>query len=419
MEARETLKDTAFLLNFKLYRLKEKSIQREKIKMKKVFIGSSSESIYIAKKIQRILEDLGAQTTMWTDSEAFRLSHNTLDELIHAAHTHNGGVFIFNTDDELSDRHSDNIAKFVPRDNVIAEAGIFTGVLGKEPVVLCTVDDVHVASDFNGVTTLEYTLPTTEKEKKLKSWLDNNVSEFSGKDYKNNVLMLPRKEIHDFYSIDSRLHITDGLYKKIRRIRIMNFASNLIINPEIGEMGHIPSKDIRLSDAIEKIATETSAALEVILTEPTQYNLADLQSKIANYNAGSAEGALYSALATMYKNLSADTIYRKRATEVPIHLWLYTLRTSMPFGIFNVEFMDEAKKYNHVKVDIYSAALDNEDDRRSFVIWQKDDPKNYKFFVDNFNDIKQNRTLCTRHRSFEKLKKWAQEWDNMKPGGLN
>lgn len=144
--------------------------------MKKIFIGSSSESIYIAKKIQRILEDLGAQTTMWTDSEAFRLSHNTLDELIHAAHTHNGGVFIFNTDDELSDRHSDNIAKFVPRDNVIAEAGIFTGVLGKEPVVLCTVDDVHVASDFNGVTTLEYSLPTTEKEKKLKSWLDNNVS---------------------------------------------------------------------------------------------------------------------------------------------------------------------------------------------------------------------------------------------------
>ena len=147
--------------------------------------------------------------------------------------------------------------------------------------------------------------------------------------------------------------------------------------------------------------------------------VADLQSKIANYNAGSAEGALYSALATMYKNLSTDTIYRKRATEVPIHFWLYTLRTSMPFGIFNVEFMDEAKKYNHVKVDIYSAALDNEDDRRSFVIWQKDDPKNYKFFVDNFNDIKQNRTLCTRHRSFEKLKKWAQEWDNMKPGGLN
>lgn len=38
--------------------------------------------------------------------------------------------------------------------------------------------------------------------------------------------MLPRKEIHDLYSIADRLHITDELYKKIRRIQIMNFASN-------------------------------------------------------------------------------------------------------------------------------------------------------------------------------------------------
>ena len=28
----------------------------------------------------------------------------------------------------------------------------------------------------------------------------------------------------------------------------------------------------------------------------------------------------------------------------------------MPFGIFNVEFIGEAQKYNHVKVDIYYTA---------------------------------------------------------------
>lgn len=387
--------------------------------MKKIFIGSSSDSLYIAENIQRILEKLGASTTLWKDSDAFRLSHNTLDELIHAAHTHNGGVFIFNTDDEVNNPRLKNEKNFIPRDNVIAEAGIFTGFLGKEPVVLCTVDGVHVASDFYGVTTLEYRLSEYEKEKKLKDWLDNNVSEYSGKEQKKNLLMLPRKEIHNIYSIDSRLHITDGLYKNIRRIRIMNFASNLLINPEIGEKGHIPSKDINLSAAIEKIMQETEANVELILTEPTKYNLEDLRSKIANYNAGSAEGALYSALATMYKNLSSDTIYRKRATEVPIHFRLYTLKTSMPFGIFNVEFLDDAKKFNHVKVDLYSAALDNEDDRRSFIIWQKDNLRNYKFFVDNFNVIKQNRSLCTLHHSLNKLKQWAQKWENMIPGGSN
>lgn len=387
--------------------------------MKKIFIGSSTNSVYIARDIQKILQKLGAETTLWTDVDAFRLSYNTLEELIHAARTHSGGVFIFNTDDEIISRGSAGSTQFIPRDNVIAEAGIFAGVLGMKAVALCTIDDVHVASDFHGITTLEYNnLSPMEKEKKLKNWLDNNVSEYRRSGYDNNVLMLEREKIHDIYSIDSRLHITDKLYKNIKRVRIMNFASNLLINPLVGEKGHIPTKDISLSQAMEAIMREADATVELILTEPNPYNLQDLKSKIANQNAGSEEGALYSALATMYKNLTTDTIYREKASEIPVHFWLYTLNISMPFGIFNVEFLDETK-YNHVKVDLYSAALHNENERRSFVIWEKDDPDNYNFFVNNFDDIKGNPSLCTPHRNpLDTLKQWAEEWEKMKPGGL-
>ncbi len=92
------------------------------------------------------------------------------------------------------------------------------------------------------------------------------------------------------------------------------------------------------------------------------------------------------------------------------------MKTSMPFGIFNVEFSDEMKKYNHVKVDIYSAALDNEDNRRSFVIWEEDDPENYQFFVQNFMNIKGNPSLCEKVQT-ESLKQWADEWERLKSGG--
>ena len=75
--------------------------------------------------------------------------------------------------------------------------------------------------------------------------------------------------------------------------------------------------------------------------------------------------------------------------------------------------------YNHVKVDLYSAALHNENERRSFVIWEKDDPDNYNFFVNNFDDIKGNPSLCTPHRNpLDTLKQWAEEWEKIKPGGL-
>lgn len=251
---------------------------------------------------------------------------------------------------------------------------------------------------------------------KLKHGHKTSVKEHNDVMGKKNVLMLPRREIHNRYSIDNRLHISDGLYKQIRHIRIMNFASNLIINPEIGEIGHIPPKDIQLSDAIEKIMRETKASVELILTKPSKYNLKDLETKIANHRAGSGKGALYSALATLYKNLATDTIYAQNSVLTPVLFQSYVMKTSMPFGIFNVEFLGEAKRLSHVKVDLYSAALDNEDARRSFVIWQDDDQENYQFFIKNFDNVKNNPLLCEK-ATLEMLKVWAEEWENIKPGG--
>ena len=388
--------------------------------MKKVFIGSSSKESALdkARIIQIILQELGARPTCWADDTAFALSHNTIDQLIQAAHKYDAGVFIFDKDDQIVDPN-DCSTHYVPRDNVIAEAGMFIGVLGKESVVLCTTPGVHEISDFKGITTLQYNSNNLGRLKnKLKDWLDENVKEHNSLREKNNILMLSRSEIQNLYSIDSRLHISDGMYKKIRHIRIMNFACNLIINPEIGEIGHIPPKDIGLSDGIERIMRETNATVEIILTQPNEYNIKDLETKIANHRAGSSEGALYSALATLYKNLSTDTIYAHHSKSTPVLFQFYVMKTSIPFAIFNVEFLDEAKRFNHVKVDLYSAALDNEDFRRSFVIWENEDSENYKFFVHNFTDIKKNPSLCEKV-TLEMLKTWAIEWENVKPGGEN
>lgn len=56
-------------------------------------------------------------------------------------------------------------SKFIPRDNVIAKAGIFIGALGQEAVVLCTVSGVHEISEFKGITTLCYDLANLERLK--------------------------------------------------------------------------------------------------------------------------------------------------------------------------------------------------------------------------------------------------------------
>lgn len=377
--------------------------------MKKIFIGSSSEALDKARVIEGILNELGAHTTCWASDDAFKLSHNTLDELIQATRMHDAGIFIFDKDDEIVCR-SDGTSKFIPRDNVIAEAGMFVSALGQKAVVLCTVPGVHEISDFKGITTLCYDLANFERLKnKLKIWLD----EIRENRNNNNVLMLPRHEIHRRYSLDSRLHVSDGIYKSISKIRIMNFASNLLLNPVLGEIGHIPMNDLGLSEAIEKIMRETNANVELILSKPTIYNLRDLETKIANKRAGSSEGALYSALATLYKNLTDNTIFAERNTVMPILFKLYVSKISIPFGIFNVEFLGKESRWNHVKVDLYSAGLNNEDDRRSFIIWQENDSKNYDFFIHNFDNIKRDSRIC-EVPTLNMLKEWADIWESLK-----
>lgn len=377
--------------------------------MKCVFIGSSSNALDKAMAVKGILTEIGVKAICWSEDEVFTLSNTTIDELLKATNKYNAGVFIFDKDDEVSVNDTEGEKRYIARDNVIAEAGMFIGALGKNAVALCLVKNVHKPSDFEGVTHLQYDLTRYgQMKEKLRNWLENEVEDFRLPKYDNNILMKSRGEIHSLYSIDDRLHITDGLYTKIHQIRIMNLAGNLIVNPEVGDMEHLyEMKDIKLSDSIEKILKETQAKVEMILIEPNNSNLRDIKSKIVNDAAGSVEDAVRSAVKSIYRKLSEDNIYKKASDSSKFRL--YTMNVGMPFAIFNVEFLGDAKRFNHVKIDLYSSLISNEDERRSFVIWEREDKENYRFFVKNFDYIKNNESICKKN-TLTALKKWIDKW---------
>lgn len=375
--------------------------------MKRIFIGSSTQALSIAHHIEGILLQLGATVTVWDNIEAFTAGNILIQDLFQVAHSYDAGVFILTGDENLLASSQEKI----PRDNVLIEAGMFIGTLGEKAVALCYTPEVHKSTDFEGIFYIEYDEKHSEELKqKLKNWLNNNVIEHKGRVGEENVLMKSRKEIQQQWNLDSRLHIRDGTYRKIRSIKIMNLASNLLINPEIG--ASLLPEDMSLKSAIIKIMEETRANIELMLLEPNRCNLRDLQTKIANCRPGDQKGCLYSALATLYQNLSTDTIYARRSSSKDVLFRFYVMKTCMPFGIFNVEFLGEASKFDHVKVDLYSAALHSEDERRSFVIWREDDPDNYRFFVNNFDTIKNNPIIC-KPATIEQLRLWAKEWDKI------
>src|SRR5262249_339281 len=92
----------------------------------KIFVASSTESLEIAYALQTNMDPF-AEITVWSQG-VFRLSSNSLDDLIKAAGEFNFGVFVFSPEDVTRIRDQEFLTT---RDNVIFELGLFIGRLGK------------------------------------------------------------------------------------------------------------------------------------------------------------------------------------------------------------------------------------------------------------------------------------------------
>jgi len=161
----------------------------DKKMLPKVFIGSSVESLKIAKAIQAELEH-DAELRRW-DQGVMQATSNALDDLLTFADNCDFGVFVFSSEDELRMRDKSNMTV---RDNVLFEFGIFLGKLGKARNFFVRPrkdKSSHIATDLLGVTPLEFYLPESQDD--LQSALSAACNQIRGRLEK----LGPKKVIYD------------------------------------------------------------------------------------------------------------------------------------------------------------------------------------------------------------------------------
>jgi predicted nucleotide-binding protein len=119
----------------------------------KVFIGSSAESAHIADAIDSGLRPQ-AEPTVWKTG-TFNLSQNFLQDLVREARNSDFGIFVFSGDD-IAQIRGQNFR--VPRDNVVLELGLFSGILGSSRCFFVVSNDfpVRLPSDLQGITCHKY-----------------------------------------------------------------------------------------------------------------------------------------------------------------------------------------------------------------------------------------------------------------------
>lgn len=120
----------------------------------RIFIGSSSEGINIANKVQELLST-EFSAVVWNQGTVFGLGEATLEALEAAVLEYHSGIFVFTPDDQLSSRGRDGL---VARDNVLFELGMFVGRLGRRKsfVLQSGPYGIMLPSDLNGITTAQY-----------------------------------------------------------------------------------------------------------------------------------------------------------------------------------------------------------------------------------------------------------------------
>lgn len=124
-----------------------------------IFVGSSAESVSIARAIQDNLKD-DAEVVVW-DQGTFDLSSYNLEALSVALQRSDFGIFVFKPEDYVKIRDEEHRTV---RDNVLFELGLFMGHLGRDRSFIVQprgLEKLHLPTDLTGINVATYDHPSS------------------------------------------------------------------------------------------------------------------------------------------------------------------------------------------------------------------------------------------------------------------
>jgi len=119
---------------------------------RRLFIGSSSEGLNIAQSLKKSLDEAcnsWIESTIWNSGTIFKLNRGTLDSLVSASRKYDYAILVATADDITIKR--EEIVEAI-RDNVLFEAGLFTGALGIERAFILIDENINPPTDLLGIT---------------------------------------------------------------------------------------------------------------------------------------------------------------------------------------------------------------------------------------------------------------------------
>jgi predicted nucleotide-binding protein len=138
-----------------------------------IFIGSSTEATKrdAVTTLARWPEESGHTPVIWNQPGLFIPGDHIFTRLLEIGKEVDAAILVFSEDDKLW--YQKELAN-QPRDNVLLEYGLFTGLLGRKKVIVCREGNPKNPSDLHGIVALEFSpeKPNTARTHLIR-WVDS------------------------------------------------------------------------------------------------------------------------------------------------------------------------------------------------------------------------------------------------------
>lgn len=299
------------------------------MKKPKVFIASSVEGINIAYTLQKLMER-DVECTIW-DQGVFSPSSFTLLDILNILKKVDYGIFIFTFDDFAVMRDT---KKYVVRDNVILELGIFLGHLGNERCFIVQprgIENVHLPTDLLGIETIYY---SNDRE-------DNNLEGALGT-VKHSIIKSVKKQnsqvkVNNFMYVitDNSDSLFSQIIKDAKKVSILGRTAINIVN--------LYDNDIRES-------LEAGCSYRILTCDHKDDLISQIYSKRFIENATTSE-IFFKDMQNNYSNLEFRTINKILGYSMTIVEYEQTERNLINFIVYQNTMKGNQRPMFTIKYD--------------------------------------------------------------------
>lgn len=197
----------------------------------------------------------------------------------------------------------------------------------------------------------------------------------------------------------------------IKEINMVCYAATIIINTDVARIDRRAYDYGAMFNIFAQLLKEERFIFRLVVNAPLSVASKDAvnYSKLGNHALMDNEEAVFLNTYANINRMIESGPYKTASKE---RRFTFTVTECvLPYAMFQIVYDEENSEKNHIKVDLYSCNMDSSADRRTMVIFMREDQENYDFFE---NQIKFFNSREMRKRSFELISqnhdRWMQAW---------